>query len=205
MTALPAATLSSYVQTVQQVASSTTKDLDIWRSLCWSLIESGTEPYKATRLPRIIQDKLDSQYRPEVFYRQSSNDANVGMSIFSLLHLLVSELDILQKYLLVASYIASFQSAKEDVRAFGSELLKKSKHRRAPFNPAKAKENSDIKVSSSKKYCSNNAFFIFVVVKCQVTENVRSNQVNCHLLLSIPRFNLLAIHSPTSDGHSIAL
>jgi hypothetical protein len=67
---------------VQQVASSTTKDLDIWRSLCWSLIESSSEPYKATRLPRIIQEKLDSQYRPEVFHRQSSKKAQYCRTAF---------------------------------------------------------------------------------------------------------------------------
>jgi hypothetical protein len=60
----------------------------------------------------------------------------------------VSELDILQKYLLIASYVASFQNAKDDVRAFGSELVKKNKHRRAAaFNPAKSKENNDVKVN----------------------------------------------------------
>lgn len=60
----------------------------------------------------------------------------------------MDELNILQKYLLVAAYIASFQSAKEDVKAFGSEVVvkRKSKHTRTLFNPAKAKENCDIKV-----------------------------------------------------------
>ncbi len=146
VTSLSASTISTYVQTVRQVASSTTKDLTIWRSLCWSLIESCPVPYKATRLPRIIQDKLDSQYRPEVFYRQSSKSPRFKFKIS--FNCLVGELDVLQKYLLVAAYIASFQSAKDDVKAFGSELLKKTKLRRAPFNPAKSKENNDIKVNT---------------------------------------------------------
>ena len=69
-------TLSSYIQSIQQVASSTSKELDVWRGLAWSLIEpivSGrVEPYKLTRLPRLVQERLDSQHKLELFHQQIS-------------------------------------------------------------------------------------------------------------------------------------
>lgn len=75
---LPVSTISSYIQSIQQVASSTSKEMDVWRGLAWSLIEpivaGRTEPYKLTRLPRLVQERLDSQNKLELFHQQISKN-----------------------------------------------------------------------------------------------------------------------------------
>ena len=97
--------IESTVKVVQQVANSTIKELSVLRNLTQSILEGGgssTSTSKLPKLPKLIQERLDSSNRLDSFFKQT-----------------ISSLNLTEKYLLLSSFIASFQSVKDDLKVFG--------------------------------------------------------------------------------------
>lgn len=103
------------VKIVQQVANSTVNELSMIRSLTSTILQSTTatstsnSKSAATKLPKMIKERLDETSKLDSFYKQT-----------------VDSLNLIEKYLLVSSFIASFQTSKEDSKVFGS-VFKRTK------------------------------------------------------------------------------
>lgn len=113
------AKIKESVGLVQQVTNWAAKDFSVVRSLSTSILAS-----KKTNLPKFIQESLDSSNRLDLFYLQT-----------------ISSLNLIEKYLLISSFIASFQTNRDDSKVFGSVLAAKKKTSKK-FNPAKDPSNS---------------------------------------------------------------
>lgn len=116
------------VKIVQQVSNSSVKELPVLRSLSASIMngnESGNNSKTlASRLPKMIQERMDSSNKVDSYYKQT-----------------VKSLNLIEKYLLISAFIASFQTTREDVKVFGSLVGKKKKSAKK-FNPAKDPVNT---------------------------------------------------------------
>ena len=123
--------IESTVKVVQQVANSTIKELSVLRNLTQSILEGGgssTSTSKLPKLPKLIQERLDSSNRLDSFFKQT-----------------ISSLNLTEKYLLLSSFIASFQSVKDDLKVFGSSGNSRKKGRKSNSNCSESAnpKNSD--------------------------------------------------------------
>ena len=128
--------IDSTVKVVQQVANSTIKELSVLRNLTFSILEtkrqqpssSSSSSTSTSKLPKLIQERLDSSNRLDSFYKQT-----------------ISSLNLIEKYLLISSFIASFQSSKDDLKVFGSSGNSRKKTKKLNSNCADATstKNSD--------------------------------------------------------------
>ncbi len=110
---------------VKQVASSTVKDLSVLRNLTASAaLNNRSNQISNGRIVNFIQSRLDASNQLDSFYQQTSNSLN-----------------LIEKYLLISGYIASFQTARDDLKVFWSTESSKKKSRKM-FNPAKDPNNS---------------------------------------------------------------
>lgn len=116
----PLKDIESSIRIVQQVANSTVKELSVLRNLTTSIL-SVDKTVPTSKLPKLVQERMDESNRLESFFKQTS-----------------SSLNLIEKHLLISAFIASFQTTREDSKTFGSILKKSSKK----FNPAKDQTNS---------------------------------------------------------------
>lgn len=124
--------MENTVNIVQQMANSTVKDLSVLRSLTTSILPSNSDildtstsdkKINAAQLPKLIQKLLNASNCLDSFYKQTAGSLN-----------------LIEKYLLISSYIASFQTNREDSKAFSFSAAKKKPLKK--FNPAKDPSNS---------------------------------------------------------------
>lgn len=118
--------VDSTVKVVQQVANSTIKDLSILRNLTLSMLE--TKNYKSvSKLPKLIQERLDSSNRLDSFYIDA-----------------ISSLNLFEKYLLISAFIASFQSVKDDLKIFGSSGNPKKRSKKSQSSSTESTTNTKL-------------------------------------------------------------
>jgi hypothetical protein len=101
----PLKDVENSIKIVQQVANSTVKELSVLRNLTASILSAG-KTVPTSKLPKLVQERIDASNRLDSFYKQT---------IFSL--------NLIEKNLLISAFIASFQTAREDSKTFGSTLL----------------------------------------------------------------------------------
>lgn len=139
-------TIESTVKVVQQVANSTIKELSVLRNLTHSILERSTN-CSTSKLPKLIQERLDSSNRLDSFYKQT-----------------ISFLNLIEKYLLLSAFIASFQTAKDDLKVFGSSGNSKKKGKKTNLNcaePASTKNSDKLTLQLPKLFDQTRLLAIF--------------------------------------------
>lgn len=103
----PSKDIENSIKIVQQVANSTVKELSVLRNLTTSILSFG-KSVPISKLPKLVQSRIDASNRLDSFYEQT-----------------ISSLNLIEKHLLISAFIASFQTSREDIKIFGSSNTKK--------------------------------------------------------------------------------
>ena len=104
----PLKDIENSIKIVQQVANSTVKELSVLRNLTTTILSVG-KTIPTSKLPKLIQEKMDESNRLDSIYKQT-----------------ISSLNLIEKNLLISAFIASFQTSREDSKTFGFLIMKKS-------------------------------------------------------------------------------
>lgn len=112
---------------VKQVSNATVKDLSVLRNLTASALNANVNITSSNgKIVNYIQSCLDASNQLDPFYQQTSNSLN-----------------LIEKYLLISGFIASFQTAREDLKIFWSSQSTSKRKSKKLFNPAKDVSNNN--------------------------------------------------------------
>ena len=113
--------IETSINIVQQVANYSCKELSVLRNLTISLLnrtlvsendlnQNQKERYETGKLPKLVQERLEASNRLDSYYKQT-----------------ISTLNLIEKYILISAFIASFQTARDDLKIFGTSEKNLSK------------------------------------------------------------------------------
>lgn len=102
--------IENSIKLVQQVANSTVKEVSVLRNLTATILAIPKKSVPTSKLPKLVQEKMDASSRLDAFYKQT-----------------VLSLNLIEKHLLISAFIASFQTSREDTKTFGSTFKKSTK------------------------------------------------------------------------------
>lgn len=151
--------IENSIKIVQQVANSTVKELSVLRNLTVSILSVG-KTVSATKLPKLVQERLDASNRLDSFHKQT-----------------ISSLNLIEKHLLISAFIASFQTNREDSKTFGSTHKKSSKK----FKEQNNSKNSDkLTIQLPKLFDQTRlmAIFYFIVEGLPILPSPQQLQLN---------------------------
>ena len=151
--------IENSIKIVQQVANSTVKELSVLRNLTASILSVG-KTVSATKLPKLVQERLDASNRLDSFHKQT-----------------ISSLNLIEKHLLISAFIASFQTNREDSKTFGSTHKKSSKK----FKEQNNSKNSDkLTIQLPKLFDQTRlmAIFYFIVEGLPILPSPQQLQLN---------------------------
>lgn len=154
--------IENSIKIVQQVANSTVKELSVLRNLTTSILSFGKSTIATSKLPKLIQEKMDESNRLDSFYKQT-----------------ISSLNLIEKNLLISAFIASFQTLREDSKTFGSIMKKTSKKSKEQVN-LNSKNSEKLSIQLPKLFDQTRliAIFYFIIEGLKILPSPQQLQLN---------------------------